>query len=828
MTGKLTFVNNKWQIVFFNEKKGKDATLFCQESNFSAGFSPKRESETEVEFERDNTPQQNPIKIRGKGETWQGVERNNQIDYNRGRRQPQQNYRFNQPTHQRHISDSETPIDSNYTAQFHNPYNFVPAPPRETSHSELCDHQPIGHDRFYEGYYTGKLSVQMTVETPLVVLDTARVSVDRNDHKKFPVRVNADGTPFINPTAVRGMLRSAFETVTNSRFGVFDKKHSDRLAFRPEAGKGASVVPVRIEEENNQIKIVFYTGTNETKDLDNDGSPKLGKPLCAAWLPRYHRKDLDQHAPKFRDGSYPEHNKRVKVWVEKLQHWRWDKKANQHRKDFVLWRVRQIVRENENLSPKPNFSQDRGKQEFRSYYEPLNEIIETNGVVFISNHNMTKKHDEKIFFNFSNSPNVEFLSAEKSDYLQKAWKELIENYRSEHEMVKGKLEPVPSNLGIAEWSRHIKQSASEKDLKPNILCYAEIEKVGSELKVKKLLPVMISRQLFETSPENLLNDNLRTVSLIEDLINQESTVKEKSEMSPADRVFGIVRQKRKDKNGKELLFKGAVAGYKGQLRLGSVICQDDDSIEYFNQDLPLNILGQPKPQQGRFYVAETPNGEAQRYQPTNESAGYQKGRGLRGRKVYPHHAKLPENYWTPNNNVSEFIRPNKVQDNQNRSIKGWVKPTKKFKFDIHFTNLSAVELGALIWLLDLPEKHFHRFGGGKPLGFGSVKLEIVNEEITDGKNLKHFYLSLDSSPAKSITSADCKEKFEEVANQELLESFKIACQGFADLPTHYPRKELNPHQDGKNFEWFVANTKGRKLALPNLKDKKGLPREPLN
>jgi len=254
----------------------------------------------------------------------------------------------------------------------------------------------------------------------------------------------------------------------------------------------------------------------------------------------------------------------------------------------------------------------------------------------------------------------------------------------------------------------------------------------------------------------------------------------------------------------------------------------------------MNILGQPKPQQGRFYVAETPKtGEAQIEKRSNEDAGYKAGRGLRGRKVYPHHAKLPDNYWTTQNGLREYLRPDGEQDSQNRSIQGWIEPKTEFQFDIHFTNLSKVELGALVWLLSLngenENKYFHRFGGGKPYGFGSVRLEITGSDVRNGKDLKTFYMSLDDEGIGKLDENAIKNlgiEFKSLADSAfptVIKSFIRACQGFADKPTHYPRKSENLDADTKSFDWFVANNKIEKgtvkhgYVLQDLANDDGLP-----
>ena len=53
-----------------------------------------------------------------------------------------------------------------------------------------------------------------------------------------------------------------------------------------------------------------------------------------------------------------------------------------------------------------------------------------------------------------------------------------------------------------------------------------------------------------------------------------------------------------------------------------------------------------------------------------------------------------------------------------------MKPRAAFTAVIDVINLNIAELGVLLWLLNLPDKHYHRIGGGKPLGFGSVRISI--------------------------------------------------------------------------------------------------------
>ena len=133
---------------------------------------------------------------------------------------------------------------------------------------------------------------------------------------------------------------------------------------------------------------------------------------------------------------------------------------------------------------------------------------------------------------------------------------------------------------------------------------------------------------YEKSPKDLLDSSLTPADKM-------------SKLSPADRLFGWVPQE-----------SGSDQGYKGRIR---VVCEDGarpEIVEKFNGGaLPLAILGQPKPAQGRFYVAKDDQGNPQYDGLSKAQAGYSEGKGLRGRKQYWHHKGLEadkaSDYWKP-------------------------------------------------------------------------------------------------------------------------------------------------------------------------------------
>ena len=678
--------------------------------------------------------------------------------------------------------------------------------------------------------HTGRIRIRMVAQTPVLVPDTdpANVQDDANGHKTFVLRVDANGLPAIAPSSVRGMLRSAYEAITNSRFGRFSRSHQNRLAFRMDARESLRLIPARIE--NGSIRLL--TGTSQ---IGNDGRPN--GPMYAAWLPRYWNGQVDRNAIKYADQNLPQHGDEVVCWIERMQH---------SNPSFTYWRVRDIACGNDHgqLREQPNASVARGKSAPHS----SSEMKRIQGWVCVTNANINRKHDERVFFVDSECP----LSFPLIDAHRAMWRELIENYKMTHEddlrrrKSRGQRydEYLGSEPGQTAWSRHV-YTADDRDLAEGTLCYVRLN--ADKTDVEALFPVMIARELYSASPWELLHPSLRPAASIDQL-------------SPADRVFGWVRT---DSDKDQSKCDNERVAVRGLFRVGPVICESSiaDAVESFDPPgVPLAILAAPKPQQGRFYVAKSPYGEAQKDRQSKVEAGYAQDKGLRGRKVYPHQKGLNAEHWNnPTNDrtqtrdasgyYQEYRRPTdqsgrEQRDDQNRSILGWIKPDAVFTFDIHVQNLSQVELGALLWMLTLPDEHYFRLGGGKPLGFGSVRLTIEECDLRTGEQLRSRYSAWNSEAPASDPSEVVIRAFREAVldtyplnqgsnvfdNIPFIKAFLAACQGFDDrLPAHYPRATEDgqsgpPSPDGESFKWFVANERnGARYALRDLTQEDGLP-----
>ncbi|MGW2303948.1 TIGR03986 family type III CRISPR-associated RAMP protein [Streptomyces sp. NPDC001809] len=702
--------------------------------------------------------------------------------------------------------------------QFINPYTFLPATPRDTADPHLGDRTPTGHDRLRAGHWTGTLRVRLTTVTPLLLLDPSRAEPvpGTNDHFSHPVLLRS-GAVHLPATSVKGMLRAAYEAVTNSRMGVFNG-HGQRLGHRMPVEAAQKMVPARISDDGTQV--ILLPGDTPP---GSGGHPAAG-PLHAAWLPRYLTPAVSYHG-----GREPRHGDEVTALVERVEH---HTKTGKHNFDF--WQVRRITPVGTPL-PEALPPAMGGREAAR--HKPTGETKTIRGWVCVTNRNINNKHDERVFFTDRVDPHYHPFAPELAD----RWRQVVADYRAAHRPADihdrrnaGGRRAEPSDYlgpepGKTAWSPHQYDDAY-LELGPGSLCYARVEN-GS---IKGLYPVQIARDLFATAPEKLLHPTLHPAPA-------------RDALSPADRVFGWVAP-------------AGPGAHRGQLRIGPLTPEGDVTPEDFGTPgLPLPILGRPKPQQARFYLGTHQQASAALRDRLERSDWYSPSQALRGRKAYWHHRGLPPGYWEDpltdstqepdrTGRFQEYRRPDKdgarQRDSQNRSVRGWIPPGFPFTFTVGVTNLTATELGALLWLLRLPEGHHHRLGYGKPLGFGSIRLELDGPDATDlrdGDQWRETYRDL--RPAADTTPAGQDEILEHALRAfedavaltgtgEHLTAFRTVAEGNEDGAVHYPRvyndenddddTPVPPDPEGKSYAWFVSNEQvegrmtkpGRGRSLP--------------
>ena len=109
-------------------------------------------------------------------------------------------------------------------AAFINPYNFVSVNLKNKSY----DSEKRKNAEENGGKLSGVLTCRVTARTPLAVPDTAEVHLMglNMKHKGYHFMRTPDGKPMIPGSSLRGVIRSAYETVTDSCFITSDETKS--------------------------------------------------------------------------------------------------------------------------------------------------------------------------------------------------------------------------------------------------------------------------------------------------------------------------------------------------------------------------------------------------------------------------------------------------------------------------------------------------------------------------------------------------------------------------------------------------------------------------
>lgn len=149
---------------------------------------------------------------------------------------------------------------------------------------------------------------------------------------------------------------------------------------------------------------------------------------------------------------------------------------------------------------------------------------------------------------------------------------------------------------------------------------------------------------------------------------------------------------------------------------------DGDLGDVYLDELVPPILSSPKPSSFQLYLTQDTAGK-------NQLRHYSSPAGattLRGFKRYFAQGLLAR---------ADLNDPDGDWRGDQRTRMRPVRAGVDFTFRVHFTGLSDVELGALVWALRLPGDkahsghggvtHVHRLGMGKPFGMGAVSVEAV-------------------------------------------------------------------------------------------------------
>jgi CRISPR-associated protein (TIGR03986 family) len=618
---------------------------------------------------------------------------------------------------------------------FHNPYNFIPTPDRAGVLTDpfAGDHNPVfdrrnmpedmskkipgeDHSRYWSERYTGTIPVVLKTRTPMFITDPATKRLFAGVEGQNNAHYCYDTLDYIPSAALKGMLSSAYEAITNSRYRVFKKtQHERKLGMRAQANP--NLAPGRVRNNGDNLEVELFTGTTGL-------AANRPSPLYAAWLPMYNSPIsgiLAGLGGTFQTGVT------IRLY--------------RHQRGFQFWSVVKIA--GHDVSP------------ITHHAAPVADVSDrtVDGYVVISGKIFNRKHDERFFFN--DSPGT--MTAPVNGNVKDDYEALIADYQAVHDG--GAYPPIEPGVVLGE---HIENPA-RKTLSDGDFVYAEMNGHA----IAALFPVQISREIYPKSPLDCVYSTILPAGSVDSL-------------SPADRVFGWVKQ---DGGG----------AWKGKIRISDSTKAQTQC--FGDEPIPLAILGNPKPAQVRFYLGNQ-EGSPQKNGIPKSQAAYNVNKKLRGRKVYLNQLQNDENYWTPGywrDNSSDYcmkIDENETENDrrsgQNRSISSWIPAGSELRFNIKVENLTIEELGALLTLTTQKTERNLKMGYAKPLGFGSITLELgLNAgellPIYTGEQQRDYYASFEDEFPRG-------QGLDGQLRREIINMYKKSLVGaYGEIPANLPQ-----------------------------------------
>lgn len=661
--------------------------------------------------------------------------------------------------------------------RFLNPYNFVrflnkPRPDRHV----LGDCLPLPHDRYIG--LSGRIVCEAKTLTPLFVSDTHAVTGDPNqsDHKVYRF-FEVDGEPLLPGSSLRGMIRSVFETITNSCLGVFQE---DERPMEYRVSNAVSMIPARVLEVNNGALL---------EKLDGYAScpwqrlPRLVSLAAAgpdAYPPQVKRRKGEQVISYDRDRSQLPPDARDGMRVAALIR-------------LVQWgngRGARSAYQAEHVVPAPAHDSLPRKSDCQKVF----------GWLHLTGPNIENKRYERVFFRWNDTaPEPPEPGSLPQSVLERVTWEVVEEYNKH-------LEGYWDRLGdkVEQLEKHNRRWPSPTaDLpqpsmfvkKDSRLCPGDLVYIVKWEEKTYLRPVSMPRLPYRHTRQSLLPPHVRHCTKPEKLC-------------PACRMFGWVS----GDEAEDVLPMGSWTAYTGRVRVSDG-AQVQRGSRWPQERTTLGILSAPKPSATPFYLLASDG----RPDPL---ITYDTGDArLRGRKFYRRHRSLSDEAF-------RFIEP----DSQNRTVRNVVDKGAVFCFVVEFENLAPLELGALLYALELEEGMAHRLGYGKPFGFGSVTLSIVHLELIDWeKRLVSLQPDAGLELQRRSFIEECKERFRTEMQAWYGDEFDAMMSDLRallkeppeELPIHYPRPTRRWNPDHPSYEWFVGNKKRIYHEQKKLREKEG-------
>lgn len=619
------------------------------------------------------------------------------------------------------------------------------------------DGQAAGHDHLGPERWSGSIDLEMTVRTPLVFGEQRKTGEGRDERHFVDLPLDDDGKLVMPPTMVKGMVSRAFETLTCSRFRVFGdvenrtsrrrtkNDHSERLTYRGDPASALQLVPIRLRTGDAKKGFTAELLHGDTQDQGDYREGRYVYPtMKAASLQGapWGSARLVLKGGINRLESMTLHQGKIRCHMTLCLHGDRGRGAR-----YAYWQVTHI------RNDQGEFEEAFRIKDSVTTIEDLDDVV---GYVYRTTAEgdspkqlFNRKHDERVFFGVSRAGTEKVTVTEE---VCEAYRIVVNSYiaqRKEEESLhlpkdrrhrpnratdeaRRKLEaqrkPDGESAGAAgvDGADGADEAVTEPaTLKAGDLAYAVVEerRDGSHV-VRELLPVMIGRRAYQMSPRALAEAQ-KVVPL-----------KRRGEASAADRVFGYVVPSAEDD-----AVGGDVAA-RGHVSFGAV---DASKARIEKKEKKLVPLLAPKPTSARRFLTDASGRTPTRKggAPLARGEYFAKGQ-LLGAAAYPVHHQMLDKPGFPQSAITAYAEPGVDQSNESvrLHVRSWVATGSVLRCTMSFSNLSAAELGALIWVLtpknlvpaaekqaDAAAVGYLRMGLGKPLGLGVLEVRIAPDGL---------------------------------------------------------------------------------------------------
>ena len=581
------------------------------------------------------------------------------------------------------------------------PHYFVKPTENTPREPQLISHAKAEHNN--EKLHSGKIKCKLTTLGPIFVPDTNSAENKEGEHKSFSF-YKINNKYAIPGSELRGMISSVYETITNSCYRIMEENKyiSRRMEAKEAVGIKAGIVVLRKNKyfikEAKSYRLPLYDDletTKKTEGMNSEGNFtnqekrtkeaklfNLDLAKCAnnnlECLKDLKKKNIAQFKPVFSGKkkigfdvkcNYKDEYAKInstgkKEGYIKISGFNNANIANECNGGIAFnpdWSV-----DNLNVflisDPEPRPSRNQ------KYPRPVLKCIKDNVQYTVT------KRCERIFEEISGGKPVEIPLTVVRQYNDK-----LEDYKKN----KQNIEPLFRTIFPNEGESGV--------LEDGALVYFKKEK---GCKVSSVVPVSISRNTDdEPMVKRLLHDSLRPCTV------ETSTCAEECEDCP-ERCKKVADYFSPHPEGLcPACHLFGTPYYKGRVNFGFAWL-DDKADKWFvpkdKHQLTLKLLERPRP------TWSIP-----------ESATAKPGGRIPGRKFYVHHPASVES-----------LRNNKNKD-KNSSTVTPLAESNTFSFELQFNNLRDWELGLLIYSLELENGLAHKLGMAKPLGFGSVQIDVT-------------------------------------------------------------------------------------------------------